>query len=130
MAGLFGRLGLSKHEKFAEYPARGLAAAETALLTIWPTLNRYHDDQSGRGGRVGCALSDQEGGWRLAGRGDNGRRFWNPGYATAVETLQRDFNALGADAPLRAAEFLRGTVEGQHRVREELVTAARYLLGD
>ena len=35
---------MSKHETFAEYPPRGLAAAETALLTIWPTLNRYHDD--------------------------------------------------------------------------------------
>ncbi len=35
---------MSKHETFADYPPRSLAAAEAALLTIWPTLNRYHDD--------------------------------------------------------------------------------------
>lgn len=35
---------MSKHETFAEYPPRGLAAAEAALLTMWPTLNRYHHD--------------------------------------------------------------------------------------
>jgi hypothetical protein len=35
---------MSKHGTFADYPPRGLAAAESALLTIWPTLNRYHDE--------------------------------------------------------------------------------------
>lgn len=35
---------MSKHQTFAEYPPRGLAAAEAALLTMWPTLNRYHHD--------------------------------------------------------------------------------------
>jgi len=29
---------MSKHETFADYPQRGLAAAEAALLTIWPIL--------------------------------------------------------------------------------------------
>ena len=272
---------MSKHETFAAYPARGLAAAETALLTIWPTLNRYHDDlvlvgglavhyltkkEAGgwpgavtmdvdfgialatEGGQYGTIQSDLGGlgfkpsdeypnrlvrevegmalyvdflteapraisgsrmvddvvasvipginralesrrmvsvsGFDVYGNpctcdlavagigpllvlklnafgGPTGRRHpkdaydvllavtsfidgpeaavsafraeeqrGNSGYATAVETLRRDFSAVGADAPVRAAEFLRGTVENQQRVREELVTAARYLLGD
>ena len=37
---------MSKHGTFAEYPPRSLAVAEAALLTIWPTLNRYHDSST------------------------------------------------------------------------------------
>jgi predicted nucleotidyltransferase len=272
---------MNKHETFAEYPPRGLAAAETALLTIWPILNRYHDElvlvggmalhyltrrKAGgwpgavtmdvdfgialatEGGQYGTILSDLGGlgfkpgaesrnrlvrevegmalyvdflteappafsGSRMvddvvasvvpginralesprivpvsgvdvygaartcdlavadigpllvlklnAFGGPTGRRhpkdaydvllavtsfidgpeaavlafrtegqLGNPGYAAAIETLRRDFGAIEADAPIRAAQFLRGTVEYQARVREELVTAARYLLGD
>ena len=54
----------------------------------------------------------------------------NTGFATAIKTLQRDFSRADADAPIRAAEFLRGTVEDRQRVRETLVTAARFLLGN
>lgn len=269
---------MSKHETFAEYPPRGLAAAETALLTIWPTLNRYHDDlvlvgglavhyltRTGAGGWPGAVTMDVDFGIALAAEGGQygtiqsdlgglgfkssdeqrnrlvrevegmalyvdflteappatsgsrmvddvvasvvpgvnralesrrmvrasgldvygatrtcdlavagigpllvlklnafggptGRRhpkdaydvllavtsfvdgpavaveafraeehFGNSGYATAVETLRRDFSDVRADAPIRAAEFLRGAVEYQERVREELVTAARFL---
>lgn len=53
----------------------------------------------------------------------------NPGYTTAIETLRRDFCHIDADAPIRAAEFLRGDGETQRRAREELVTAANFLLG-
>jgi hypothetical protein len=54
----------------------------------------------------------------------------NTGYAAAIETLRRDFSRRDADAPIRAAAFLGGTVENQQRAREELVTAAKFLLGD
>ncbi|HAV12706.1 MAG TPA: hypothetical protein DCX06_04300, partial [Opitutae bacterium] len=36
--------GMSKFDSFDKYPARGLAAAESALLTVWPTLKRHHED--------------------------------------------------------------------------------------
>jgi predicted nucleotidyltransferase len=35
---------MKKHETFAAYPTRGLSATEAALLTIWPSLSRYHED--------------------------------------------------------------------------------------
>lgn len=35
---------MSKFERFDEYPARGLSAAESVLLTVWPTLARHRDD--------------------------------------------------------------------------------------
>jgi hypothetical protein len=35
---------MSKFDSFQQYPARGLAAAESVLLTVWPTLARHHDD--------------------------------------------------------------------------------------
>ena len=40
-----------------------------------------------------------------------------------------DSSSIDADAPVRAAEFLRGAVENQQRARGELVTAAKFLLG-
>ncbi|MCF7673725.1 MAG: hypothetical protein K9M97_00145 [Akkermansiaceae bacterium] len=54
----------------------------------------------------------------------------NAGFTSAVEALRRDFVSSDADGPVRAAEFLRGTLDDQARVREEMVTAARFLLGD
>ena len=35
---------MSKFATYAEYPARSLTVAETALLTAWPGLHRYHSD--------------------------------------------------------------------------------------
>lgn len=272
---------MSKHETFADYPPRSLAAAEAALLTIWPTLNRYHDDlvlvgglavhyltrrDEGRwpgavtmdvdfgislateGGQYGTVQSDlaglgfkpepgtsnrlvrqvedialyvdflteappATGGSRIVdgitasvlpginralesrrmvevnGRdmygsvqncelavadigpllvlklnafgGPTGRRLpkdaydvllavtsfidgpqaalaafqaeanrSNTAYDAAIEALKRDFSHIDSDAPIRAAEFLRGTLTDQRRVREELVTAAKFLLGE
>jgi hypothetical protein len=51
---------MSKHDTFADYPARGLAAAEAALLTVWPTLARYHDDLVLVGGLAIHCLTHQE----------------------------------------------------------------------
>src|SRR5436190_15337114 len=44
MAGLCGRVGVSKFGTFGDYPKDSLASAEKALLTAWRTLERYHDD--------------------------------------------------------------------------------------
>jgi hypothetical protein len=57
-------------------------------------------------------------------------RTGNTGYETAIEALRRDFVEIGSAGPVRAAEFVRGTVEDQKRVREELASAARFLLGE
>ena len=54
----------------------------------------------------------------------------NPGFATARGALKRYFSDVDAEAPIRAAEFLRGTVEDSRRVREDLVTVAKFLLGE
>jgi hypothetical protein len=35
---------MSKYETFRAYPQRSLLSAEAALLTVWPSLSRYHDD--------------------------------------------------------------------------------------
>ena len=35
---------MSKHDTRTAYPAQGLAAAEAALLTLWPALSSYHQD--------------------------------------------------------------------------------------
>src|SRR5436190_5000152 len=44
MAGLCGRVGVSKFGTFGDYPKDSLASAEKALLTAWRSLERYHDD--------------------------------------------------------------------------------------
>ena len=41
---------MSRFETFGAYPDRGLPNAEAALLTLWPSLNRYHDDLALIGG--------------------------------------------------------------------------------
>ena|SRR2546422_6967245 len=35
---------MSKFGTFAEYPSVSLARAEAALLTVWASLNRFHQD--------------------------------------------------------------------------------------
>lgn len=35
---------MSKYDQYNQYPSRGLYAAEAALLSVWPTLARHHDD--------------------------------------------------------------------------------------
>jgi hypothetical protein len=279
MARFFRRLEMSKHETFADYPPRSLAAAESALLTLWPTLHRYHDDLVLVGGLAvhyltrrdasawpGAVTMDVDFGISLAAGGDQygtiqsglsglgfkpdkehknrlvrkvegmalyvdflteappattgsrmiddvvasvvpgigsalqarrmiqisgrdvygaaqtchlavadigpllvlklnafggpaGRRHpkdaydvllavtsfidgpqaalagfraeaqqGNTGFVTAIEALRKDFLSTDADAPMRAADFLRGTLEDRQRVREELVTVAEFLL--
>jgi hypothetical protein len=54
----------------------------------------------------------------------------NPAYERAMECLKRDFYTVTADGPLRAAEFLRGTVDDAERICQDMVTVARRLLGE
>jgi hypothetical protein len=53
----------------------------------------------------------------------------NTGYEFALNALQRDFLEAGQDGPIRAAEFHPGNVEDRRRVRENMATAGRMLLG-
>lgn len=53
----------------------------------------------------------------------------NTGYAFAVETLQRDFSSGDQDGPLRAAAFYSGESRIANRIREDVATVGRFLLG-
>lgn len=53
----------------------------------------------------------------------------NTGYESACEALRKDFSARDQDGPIRAAEFLAGHVEDRERIREDVVTVAKFLLG-
>lgn len=54
----------------------------------------------------------------------------NPAFPAAVATLRRDFLAIDADGPIRAAEFVREFVSSPEQVRQDVATVAKYLLGD
>ncbi|NUN92374.1 MAG: hypothetical protein HUU04_01185 [Verrucomicrobiae bacterium] len=54
----------------------------------------------------------------------------NPGYESARATLRKDFSARDQDGPIRAAEFLMGHVDDRERIREDVVTVAKFLLGE
>ena len=87
---------MSKHETFAEYPSRSLAAAEAALLTIWPTLRSFHDNLVLVGGLViHYPTRQSDGGWPVAVTMDV-----DFGIALAAEgvqygTVQSDLSGLG-----------------------------------
>jgi len=53
----------------------------------------------------------------------------NSGYASALATLRADFSEITQDGPVRAAEFLRGMAEDRERIRQDVVTVGRFLLG-
>ena len=58
---------MSKFGQYQEYPERGLAKAKAALLTVWPTLSRYHEDLVLVGGlAVDCLTKAQPGGYPVA----------------------------------------------------------------
>lgn len=54
----------------------------------------------------------------------------NSAYESAVDALRKDFHEVTADGPIRAAEFLRGTLDEAERIKQDLVTVARLLLGE
>jgi len=53
----------------------------------------------------------------------------NTGYAFALSTLQRDFSAPDQDGPIRAAEFLPGNTTDRDRIRQDVATVGKILLG-
>jgi hypothetical protein len=53
----------------------------------------------------------------------------NTGYEFAVKSLQNDFSDPGHDGPIRAAEFHPGNADNGDRIREDVATVGRMLLG-
>jgi predicted nucleotidyltransferase len=53
----------------------------------------------------------------------------NAGYEFAQQSLQRDFSHPGQDGAVRAAEFYPGNAEDRSRIREDVATVGRMLLG-
>ena len=53
----------------------------------------------------------------------------NTGYTFAVKTLQRDFSGPDQDGPIRAAEFHPGNADDRNRVRQDVATVGKFLLG-
>lgn len=53
----------------------------------------------------------------------------NSAYEAALATLRADFCELDNDGPIRAAAFHPGGAAEQQRVRQEVVTVGRFLLG-
>ncbi len=54
----------------------------------------------------------------------------NRGFDSAIATLRKDFLTVDQDGPIRAAEFVREFVSDTAQVRQDVVTVARYLLGE
>jgi hypothetical protein len=54
----------------------------------------------------------------------------NTGYEFALRALRNDFSNPDQDGPIRAAEFHSGNAEDRARVRENVATVGRMLLGD
>jgi predicted nucleotidyltransferase len=53
----------------------------------------------------------------------------NPAYAAAIAVLRSDFFEANQDGPARAAEFFPGDLADRERVRQQVVTVGRMLLG-
>ena len=53
----------------------------------------------------------------------------NTGYEFALKALQKDFSDPAQDGPIRAAEFHPGNVGGRNRIRQDVATVGRILLG-
>jgi hypothetical protein len=54
----------------------------------------------------------------------------NPAYPTAEAVLRSDFSEANQDGPARAAEFYPGDATDRERVRQQVVTVGRILLGE
>lgn len=54
----------------------------------------------------------------------------NAAFPYAVKALENDFSQASADGPVRAASFLQADPQLSQRLREELVTAAHFMLAE
>lgn len=104
---------MSKFGTFGDYPKESLPSAEAALLTAWRSLDRYHDD--GPEAAITAFRSEANAN--------------NTGYASAMAALRADFSEPNHDGPMRAAEFHPGNADDRHRVRQDVATVGRILLG-
>lgn len=50
-------------------------------------------------------------------------------YAFALTTLQKDFSDPDQDGPIRAAEFHPGNASNRDRIRQDVATVGKILLG-
>ena len=53
----------------------------------------------------------------------------NTGYEFAVKSLQKDFSDPEQDGPIRASEFHPGNAGNRDRIREDVATVGKLLLG-
>ena len=53
----------------------------------------------------------------------------NTGFEFAVKSLKSNFTDPGQDGPIRAAEFHPGAAANRDRIREDVATVGRLLLG-
>jgi hypothetical protein len=53
----------------------------------------------------------------------------NTGYTSAIAALRADFSEPNQDGPMRAAEFHPGNADDRDRVRQDVATVGRILLG-
>lgn len=58
------------------------------------------------------------------------REAGNRGFDSAIATLRKDFLTIDQDGPMRAAEFVQELVNDTEQVRQDVVTVAKYLLGE
>lgn len=115
---------MSKCGTFGDYPSDSLASAEKVLLTAWRSLERYHDDLVLVGGLAVHYLTKST---VVAFHAEANAA--NTGFEFAVKSLQHDFINAGQDGPIRAAEFHPGNAGNRDRVREDVATVGRMLLG-
>jgi len=54
----------------------------------------------------------------------------NTGYEFALKALQKDFSDPDQDGPIRAAEFHPGSAGNRDRIRQDVATVGKILLGD
>jgi len=135
---------MNKFGTIGEYPKQSLASAEAALLTAWPSLERYHDDLvlklNAFGGPTGrrapkdaydvlLAVTRFVDGPEAAVAGFRAEaNAGNTGYEFALNALKNDFSDPGQDGPIRAAAFLSGDTGTRDRIREDVATVGRTLL--
>ncbi len=53
----------------------------------------------------------------------------NTGYESALATLRKDFSSPDQDGPIRAADFHPGNASNRDRIREDVATVGKILLG-
>jgi predicted nucleotidyltransferase len=77
-----------------------------------------------------CVTGYPDGPKRAIEAFQNERNRHNPAYPSAVTALRNDFKDTASDGPMRAANFLRAFPEQSQRLKEELVTAAEFMLAE